>query len=148
LYRRKGKNPYEVLELDTKTEIPDVIEKALQLTEESQTPEERMKYRKALEGIQTNPVERSINQFWEPPDTRYYDKSINDFCNKHRSVPVSKKMVDEKAGKFVEDICSPENLVQLAIPSTPDVSLPDSFTLEEIPESPLELPLELWEIFV
>lgn len=148
MYKRKGKNPYEVLELDTKTEIPDVIKKASLLGEESQSREEKMKYRKALEDIHTNPVNRSINQFWEPPDTRYYDESIDNFCKKYESKPVNRNIVGEMAEKFVEGICSPENLIQLAIPPPPGVSLPDSFTLKEIPESSLELPLELWELFV
>jgi hypothetical protein len=56
-------------------------------------------------------------------------------------------MLEERRHQFIEEDCSPKNLVALAIPPIPFPSTITDFKLAGIPQAKLEMPLEPWELF-
>ena len=117
----KEKSAYQILGLGTDSSIQEVVSRALQLSEETIDRAEQAAIRRAVEEINGHPVRRATTKFWEPPGTAYQNPGIESFCERQASSPPAPADLEDRARRFVEEDCLPEQLTEIAVPPISEV---------------------------
>jgi hypothetical protein len=105
-------------------------------------------YQKAAVAIRQNPVKRGCAQFWEPPNAKYDDEVLEDFCRHYSHFPTDTKWLQKQTAQFRTQDCTPEYQAQVLLPQLPSTASVRPFKIGKTPQTPLYAVFSPWEFFI
>lgn len=144
--RSSEPNPYEILQLNTRAEIPEILRRSRELTDETMDGDRQTVYRRAAEELREHPVKLACHQFWEPPGTNYHVESFQRFRQVCRGPTHDQRTLQRRSRQFAQRDCSPQRLAAWVIP--PLTATPCDPRLADFPLEQMEVTLERWELFL
>lgn len=82
-------NPFRILKLPTDATNKDIVAQGTELSDLSETDDQRLLYRSAIEELITHNLARLEYELFEIPDTRYDDLEWERFVRLHRRNPIN-----------------------------------------------------------